>query len=77
MTRYHQGRSVANAGASQENPLIQMLRGGHHDVQLESTDWQRLFVWMDTYGQRSGSFGHEQEEDLRRLRQHLAELLEE
>jgi mono/diheme cytochrome c family protein len=77
MTRYRQGRSIANAGASQESPLIELLRGGHHDVQLESTDWQRLFVWMDTYGQHAGSFGHEQAEDLRRLRQHLADLLEE
>lgn len=77
MTRYHQGRSTANAGASQESPLIDLLRDGHHDVQLGSTDWQRLFVWMDTYGQYSGSFGSEQAEDLRRLRRDLAEWLEE
>jgi hypothetical protein len=32
---------------------------------------------MDTYGQRSGSFGPEQEEQLRRLRQQLAHLLAE
>ncbi|TVS14774.1 MAG: hypothetical protein EA424_18255 [Planctomycetaceae bacterium] len=47
-----------------------------HDIQLASTDWQRLFVWLDISGQRSGSFGHEQEEHLRRLRQHPADLPE-
>jgi hypothetical protein len=77
VARYNQGRSIANAGASQESPLIDLLRRGHYDVQLELTDWQRLFVWMDTYGQRSGSFGPEQEEQLRRLRQQLAHLLAE
>jgi hypothetical protein len=77
LARYNLGRSIANAGASQESPLIDLLRRGHYEVQLEPTDWQRLFVWMDTYGQRSGSFGAEQEEQLRRLRQQLAHLLAE
>jgi mono/diheme cytochrome c family protein len=77
LARYNQGRSIANAGASQESPLIALLRDGHHQVELEPADWRRLFVWMDTYGQRSGSFGPEQEEDLRQLREQLAHLLDE
>lgn len=75
MTRYSQGRSTAGAGASQESPLADLLRRGHYDVQLQRDEWIRLYTWMDTYGQRLGSFGPEQEEQLRRLRQRLANML--
>ena len=68
-------RSTAGAGAAQESPLVELLRRGHYDVRLQRDDWMRLFTWMDTYGQRLGSFGPEQEEELRKLRQRLAHLL--
>jgi hypothetical protein len=76
VTRYNQGRSTAGAGAARVSPLVELLRRGHYDVRLQDEDWQRLFTWMDTYGQQSGSFGAEQEERLRKLRERLSDLLE-
>lgn len=70
--RYRQGRSTAGGGAAQLNPLTKLLRQGHHGVQLDADAWSRLFTWMDTYGQRRGSFSEEQEEQLRQLRDRLA-----
>ncbi|MCH5372331.1 MAG: hypothetical protein JJ992_00015, partial [Planctomycetes bacterium] len=77
MARYQQGRSTANAGAAQESPLVALLRNGHYNVRLQRDDWNRLFTWMDTYGQRLGSFGPDQEEQLRNLRLRLSQLLSE
>jgi mono/diheme cytochrome c family protein len=70
-TRYAQGRSQAGAGAAQTNPLLELLRKGHYDVQLDRDAWTRLYTWMDTYGQRRGSFSPEQEDQLRQLRDRL------
>jgi hypothetical protein len=72
LERYRQGRSPAGAGAAQQSPLAALLRQGHHGVQLDADAWSRLFTWMDTYGQRRGSFSPEQEELLRQLRDRLA-----
>ena len=58
------------------NPVLQLLRGGHHDVQLAPDDWSRLATWMDTLGQRSGSFSRAQEAELVELRQRLVGMLE-
>ncbi len=41
-------------------------------MQLDPDAWSRLLTWMDTYGQRRGSFSEEQEEQLRQLRERLA-----
>ena len=72
MTRYRQGFSTAGACAAMMNPLIKLIDGGHFDVRLSSEDWDRLITWMDTYGQRRGSFGEDQEQRLRDLRQKMA-----
>ena len=73
--RYDARRSVAGAGAATTSPLVQLLGKGHYDVKLAAADWERLLTWMDTYGQRIGSFSPEQEERLRQLRTRLAPLL--
>jgi len=57
------------------NPVLELLRQGHYDVKLSAEDWSRLITWMDTLGQRSGSFSAEQAEELRRFRARLAALL--
>ena len=63
---------AGRGGAAQLSPLVQLLRQGHHGVQLDPGDWSRLLTWMDTYGQRRGAFSEEQEEQLRHLRDRLA-----
>ena len=71
-TRYRQGFSTAGACAAKMNPLIELVDAGHYDVSLTPDDWDRLITWMDTYGQRRGSFGKDQEERLRDLRRKMA-----
>jgi len=75
LARYGEGRSEAGAGAAQTSALVGLLRKDHYEVQLNSDDWTRLFTWMDTYAQRSGSFGEEQEERLLRLKHAMADVL--
>ncbi len=75
--RYHEGRSTAGAGAARTNPLWNLLDRGHYDVRLDATEKARLAVWMDTYGQRSGTFDPHQEEQLQRLRQRMASMMAE
>jgi hypothetical protein len=77
LARYAEGRSARGAGAAATNPLWPLLDAGHYDVKLTPEDRQRLVTWMDTYGQRLGSFDREQEERLRKLRQTAASLLAE
>jgi len=72
---YRQGRSLAGAGAAETSPLVALLRKGHYDVRLDADAWARLNTWMDTYGQRRGSFSAEQDEQLRQLRERLAAML--
>jgi hypothetical protein len=72
MTRYRQGFSTAGACAAKMNPLIKLIDEGHYDVKLAADDWNRLITWMDTYGQRRGSFSEDQEDRLRDLRQKMA-----
>lgn len=57
------------------NPLWQLLDQGHYDVQLSDKARERIIIWMDTYGQRVGSFDPAQEEQLRQLRKELADML--
>ncbi len=66
--RYGEGRSVVGKGAAATNPLLAMLKAGHHHVSLSSSDLDRLTTWMDIYGQRQGSFSPEQEKSLAALR---------
>jgi hydrazine synthase alpha subunit-like protein/F5/8 type C domain-containing protein len=69
---YSTGRSQAGAGAAQTSALAQLLRQGHYQVELSPDDWERLVTWMDTYGQRRGSFDQAQEERLRELKRRMA-----
>ncbi|MHB8866878.1 MAG: HzsA-related protein, partial [Pirellulaceae bacterium] len=75
--RYHEQRSVAGQCEASMNPVLKLLRQGHYDVSLNADDWSRLITWMDTLGQRSGSFSPEQEQQLRAFREQMAELLGE
>ncbi|MHB0956585.1 MAG: HzsA-related protein [Pirellulaceae bacterium] len=74
--RYAEGRSIPGAGAAHTNALWKLLDQGHYDVRLSRDERFRLATWMDTYGQRSGSFDQRQEEDLKRLRQRLTSVLQ-
>ncbi len=76
-TRYSQGFSVEGAGAAAESPLLALLAapGGHHDVALAPAERERLIVWIDTYGQRLGSFSAAQEAQLADLRAQSAGVL--
>ena len=58
------------------NPVLKLIARRHYDVTLSSNDWDRLITWMDTLGQRAGHFSAQQEEQIRRLRQKMAGILE-
>ncbi|OHB85146.1 MAG: hypothetical protein A2V98_25575, partial [Planctomycetes bacterium RBG_16_64_12] len=75
LARYGEGRSVAGACASAVNPLVKLLKEDHYEVKLLPDDWIRLYTWMDTYGQRQGSFGEDQERRLVELRRRMEPLL--
>ena len=75
VTFHRQGRSAPGVGAARDNPLVHLLKGGHYDVALGVDDWSRIVTWMDTYGQRLGSFSPEQAQQLRTLRDEMAALL--
>jgi hypothetical protein len=66
--RYGEGRSVVGKGAAASNPLLAMLKAGHHHVDLSAAEYERLTTWMDIYGQRQGFFSPEQEKNLLALR---------
>jgi hypothetical protein len=73
--RYREQRSVVGQCEASMNPVLKLLKQGHYDVSLSADDGSRLITWMDTLGQRSGSFSPEQEQQLRKFREQLAELL--
>jgi len=75
LARYDARRSVAGHCAAMVSPLTALLTKDHYGVQLTAEDFERLFTWMDTYGQRSGSHSPRQEEELRQLRERLSGLL--
>ena len=73
--RYQEGRSIAGGGAARTSQLWKLADGSHYDVRVTPEDRERLITWMDTYAQLRGSFGPEQEEQLRDLRRRMASLL--
>jgi mono/diheme cytochrome c family protein len=77
LLRYAEGRSKVGAGAATENQLWKLLDAGHYDVSLAPDERLRLINWMDTYGQRTGSFDLHQENQLRRLRANITAILEQ
>ena len=75
--RYNAGFSAVNECAARTSALLALLNSGHYQVRLDDEDRERLVIWMDTYAQRVGSFGPEQERALRQLRIQWAPLLAE
>jgi hypothetical protein len=73
--RYDARRSVAGQCAAMASPLTRLLADDHHGAQVSPAELERLVIWMDTYGQRSGSHSAGQAEDLLRLRQRLTPML--
>jgi len=76
LQRFHEQRSTAGQCEARMNPVLKLLAQGHYDTQLTPDDWSRLITWMDTLGQRSGSFSRAQEAELLDLRHRLAPMLE-
>jgi hypothetical protein len=72
---YGEGQSTPGGCAAQTSPLLKLLDEGHYDVQLTPGERDRLITWMDTYAQRLGHFDTNQEEELRRLRRRMSDLL--
>ncbi len=77
LARYRQGRSIEGEGAASQSPLLALLRTpkGHRGAALDKEALERLTLWIDTYGQRLGSFSPEQEAQLLALRAESAALL--
>ncbi|MBI4585773.1 MAG: discoidin domain-containing protein [Planctomycetes bacterium] len=71
------GRSIPGACGARASPVLKLLEGGgpHPAVSLDEDSFNRLATWMDTYGQKLGSFSPEQEEELRQFRLQVAGLL--
>jgi len=57
--------------------LVEIRIEGHYEVEFGSDDWTRLYTWIDTYAQRQGSFGADQEARLVDLRRRMKPLLAE
>ena len=76
---YRQGYSTPGRCGARESPVLALLTApeGHHDVRLSPEDLERLATWLDTYGQRLGSFDEAQERQLVELRKASAPLLVE
>ncbi|NLT60212.1 MAG: hypothetical protein GXX88_06195, partial [Candidatus Hydrogenedentes bacterium] len=74
---YADGKSLEGQGPAATSPLLAMLtrQEGHHGVKLTPAEFERLKVWMDTYGQRLGSFDERQEQHLAVLRAQWHDLL--
>ena len=75
LLRYREGRSTVGACAVRMNPLWKLLAGGHYDVALTDEEQSRLVIWMDTYGQRAGSFDEHQVQQLESLRKKASPLI--
>jgi mono/diheme cytochrome c family protein len=72
--RYREQRSMAGQCEARMNPVLKLVKQGHYDAKLPPEDLSRLITWMDTLGQRSGSFSRAQELELRKLRESMARL---
>ena len=61
-----------------------LLQADHRDLHsfptrrssdLSADDWDRLYTWMDTYGQRLGSFSPDQVQRLHQLKRQMEPML--
>jgi formylglycine-generating enzyme required for sulfatase activity len=53
----HVGLLVPGEYHADTSELIQMLRKGHYDVQLDTEAWDRLITWIDLNGPCHGTWG--------------------
>ncbi|MFV1967535.1 MAG: hypothetical protein ACC628_19070, partial [Pirellulaceae bacterium] len=77
LQRFAHGFSTVGACGARSSGVLRLIRNGHYDVSLDKESMERLVTWMDTYAQREGSFGPDQERQLRELRQRWSLLLTE
>jgi len=77
LARYGEGSSREGACAASTSPILARLTDpkGHHGVELDRESLERMITWMDTYAQKAGSFGVDQERRLIALRRKSAKLL--
>ncbi|HOZ48153.1 MAG TPA: discoidin domain-containing protein [Candidatus Hydrogenedentes bacterium] len=77
--QYAQGFSTEGRCAAQTSPLLALLTApeGHYGERLDPQDQERLVTWIDTYGQRLGSFSEDQDRRLVQLREEHREVFEE
>lgn len=76
---FERDRSDVGDCVARRSQLLELLThgDGHHGVELDGDEFDRLVTWMDTYAQRLGSFSSRQEEELRELRRQLAPMLQD
>ena len=76
---FERDASVPRDNPARQSRLLQYLRTDevHREIELTKADHQRLFVWMDTYGQVQGAFSAEQEQQLAELRKQYRGLFED
>ncbi len=74
---YQRGNSIEGDCGARANPLLGKLLepAGHQGVVLDSDSLDRLVTWLDTYGQRLGSFSEEQERQLVALKEEQKNIL--
>ncbi|MEE8450908.1 MAG: discoidin domain-containing protein [Thermoguttaceae bacterium] len=74
---FERDRSYVGDMPARQSKLFSLLteKEGHAGIQLDTDARQRLITWMDTYAHRQGSFSPEQEEQLRKFRVEMAEML--
>jgi len=75
---FEKPRSIPGDCPARKSKLLELLTAGegHHGVSLDPASRERLVTWMDVYAQRQGHFSDQQEAELVRLREQLAELFE-
>ena len=75
--RYRQGASMEGKCSAATSELLKKITNpdGHHDIKLDADAMERLITWLDTYGQRLGSFDKDQEQQLDELKQKYNHLL--
>jgi hypothetical protein len=78
LAAYREGVSTEGKNPAQRSALLALLSAtdGHRGVKLLRTELDCFTTWLDTYGQRLGSFSDEQERALLDLKQSCAALLE-
>ena len=74
LAAYREGFSTEGKNPAQRSPLLAKLSepAGHAGVKLDRDSLDRFVTWLDTYGQRQGSFSENQEQRLVALRGQLA-----